>query len=77
MMNHLQYQNIFRILGFSDKFNSVSFLLSSCLGAGLDKWKSKPLGAHQRRFDGGSEREHSCLPFTAQITFPVLKIRHS
>jgi hypothetical protein len=41
---------IFRVLGFLlILIFSVPFLLSSSLGAGLDKRTQKPLGAHQER----------------------------
>ncbi len=55
---------------------SVPFLLSSSLGAGSGKWTRKPLGAHQEKFDGCNRREHGCLRFRDQSTFPVLEICH-
>jgi hypothetical protein len=66
---------MFCVLGFFNfNFALAPFLLSNFLGAGLGNLTQKLLGAHQKRFDDHSEREHGCLRFTDQITFPVLHI---
>jgi hypothetical protein len=67
---YLQWERYF------SRFNVCLFellwYLSSFLGAGSGKRTRKPFGAHQLRFGDRSEREHGCLHFTDQITFPVL-----
>jgi hypothetical protein len=56
----------------------VPFLISSFLGAGSDKQTQKPLGAHQRRFNGRSEGEHGFFVLQTELqtvyTSPALEI---